>query len=189
MINTLLLPNCSLLLDKCSSCMHDLLTPVTSWFHILENKILLVGCLSNVEAIFHIQWQSSKRAHSLWIFTDHVSGLLLYSVWKHPSQLDCFDRAIAPFHTNGNDAFCFSVTGEQLPIFRSHCQVVHICISLHTCVCGTGNGCWQHNGSMRMQYKSLIMSESWTAAVKCTYHSAATTASSGKNHWGVKTTF
>lgn len=98
-------------------------------------------------------------------------------MWKDPSQLHGFDCATAPFHTNGNDAFCFSVTGERLPIFRSHCRVVHSCISLHTCVRGTGNGCWQHNGSMRMQYKSLIMPESWTAALKSTHHSAGTSAS------------
>lgn len=96
---------------------------------------------------------------------------------KDPSQLHGFDRGTAPFHTNGNDAFCFSVTEERLPIFRSHCQVVHSCISLHAFVWGTGNDCWQHNGSMRIQYKSLIMPESWTAALKCTHHSAGTTAS------------
>lgn len=93
-------------------------------------------------------------------------------MWKDPSLLHGFDRAVAAFHTNGNYAFCFSVTGERLPIFRSHCQVVHSCISLHACVWGTGNGCWQHNGSVRMQYKSLIMPESWTAALKSTHHSA-----------------
>lgn len=98
-------------------------------------------------------------------------------MWKDPSQLHGFGPVISPFHTNGNDAFCFSVTGERLPIFRSHCQVEHSCISLRACVWGTGNGCWQHNGSMRMQYKSLIMPESWTAALKCTHHSARSTAS------------
>lgn len=97
-------------------------------------------------------------------------------MWKDLSRLRGFDCATAPFHTNGNDAFCFSVTAEWLPIFRSHCQVVHSCLTLHTCVWGTGNGCWQHNKSMRMQYKSLIMPESWTGALKSTHHSARTTA-------------
>lgn len=109
---------------------------------------------------------------------NHWSGsrLSLYA-WKDPSRLHGFDRGTAPFHTNGNDAFCFSVTEERFPIFRSHCQVVHSCISLHAFVWGTGNDCWQHNGSMRIQYKSLIMPESWTAALRCTHHSGGTISS------------
>lgn len=143
----------------------------------------------NLEYKLEIFWHLLLSVETVFLMTLTKSGVHTLSMNNHwscsnpdctckdPFRLHGFDCAIAPFHTNGNDAFCFSVTGERLPIFRSHCQVVHSCISLHTCVWGTGNDCWQYNGSMRMQYKSLIMPESWTAAHRSTHHSAGTAAS------------
>lgn len=133
------------------------------FYHLLLTIFLITVTKSRVHALsMNNQWLCSSP------FTVCGEICLGYKA---------FDCATAPFHTNGNDAFCFSVTGEWLPIFRSHCRVVHSCISLHTCVRGTGNGCRQHNRSMRMRYKSLIMPESWTGAVKSARQSVGSTAS------------
>lgn len=49
-------------------------------------------------------------------------------------------------------------------------KFVHVCA--HARTEGAGNDCWQDNRSMRMQYKSLIMPESWTGALQSTRHSS-----------------
>lgn len=49
-------------------------------------------------------------------------------------------------------------------------KFVHVCA--HARTKGAGNDCWQDNRSMRMQYKSLIMPESWIEALQSTRHSS-----------------